>query len=105
MPSEARYYRRVESIAPRWGKATFAVEVSKSTKHTSSILEYCHKSTTHTKGRSLEEHIDFTAGILEDIGANAGWLVHRLHRRSVNKAGYTATPVACRWAGAVFEVI
>ena len=21
-----------------------------------------------------------------------------------NKAGYTATPVACRWAGAVFEV-
>ena len=22
----------------------------------------------------------------------------------VNKAGYTATPVACGWAGAVFEV-
>ena len=22
-----------------------------------------------------------------------------------NKAGYTATPVACGWAGAVFEVI
>ena len=22
----------------------------------------------------------------------------------VNKAGYTATPVACRWAGAIFEV-
>ena len=21
-----------------------------------------------------------------------------------NKAGYTATPVACRWAGAIFEV-
>ena len=24
--------------------------------------------------------------------------------RSENKAGYTATPVACEWAGAVFEV-
>ena len=23
---------------------------------------------------------------------------------SVNKAGYTATPVACGWAGAAFEV-
>ena len=23
---------------------------------------------------------------------------------SVNKAGYTATPVACGWAGAIFEV-
>ena len=22
-----------------------------------------------------------------------------------NKGGYTATPVACRWAGAMFEVI
>ena len=21
-----------------------------------------------------------------------------------NKAGYTATPVACKWAGAIFEV-
>ena len=23
---------------------------------------------------------------------------------NTNKAGYTATPVACRWAGAIFEV-
>ena len=23
---------------------------------------------------------------------------------SINKAGYTATPVACGWAGAIFEV-
>ena len=25
-------------------------------------------------------------------------------KRKRNKAGYTATPVACGWAGAVFEV-
>ena len=25
-------------------------------------------------------------------------------KREKNKAGYTATPVTCRWAGAVFEV-
>ena len=24
---------------------------------------------------------------------------------SMNKAGYTATPVACGWAGAVFELL
>ena len=25
-------------------------------------------------------------------------------RDALNKAGYTATPVACGWAGAIFEV-
>ena len=27
-----------------------------------------------------------------------------ISRWHINKAGYTATPVACGWAGAVFEV-
>ena len=27
----------------------------------------------------------------------------RWHGSHVNKAGYTATPVACGWAGAIFE--
>ena len=26
-------------------------------------------------------------------------------KKKKNKAGYTATPVACGWAGAIFEVI
>ena len=30
------------------------------------------------------------------------WLTIR--RKLINKAGYTATPVACGWAGAIFEV-
>ena len=28
----------------------------------------------------------------------------RIINKQINKAGYTATPVACGWAGAIFEV-
>ena len=30
--------------------------------------------------------------------------VLRLDENYINKAGYTATPVACGWAGAIIEV-
>ena len=30
--------------------------------------------------------------------------LHENFRVKINKAGYTATPVMCGWAGAVFEV-
>ena len=37
-----------------------------------------------------------------------GWesqlLSGKKERKKANKAGYTATPVACGWAGAIFEV-
>ena len=45
-------------------------------------------------------------GLHTDFDAHyKGYIVKDLNASSyANKAGYTATPVACRWAGAVFEV-
>ena len=31
-------------------------------------------------------------------------MMQKVAQESQNKAGYTATPVACGWAGAIFEV-
>ena len=36
---------------------------------------------------------------------NQGRYSERREERKTNKAGYTATPVACGWAGAVLEIV
>ena len=38
------------------------------------------------------------------IEKNMGFGVSRFLNSLENKAGYTATEVTCRWAGAIFEV-
>ena len=62
------------------------------------------------QGTELYEKWNNEATILvkkdESLGSFQWCLIRTPHNYplSINKAGYTATPVACGWAGAIFEV-